>query len=177
MTISGGELLSQAEFAHALLDLATAEGIGVALDTSGCGSGAALYQMSRKADWILYDMKCIDSEGHRRYTGLDNHLILENLRLLASDPEVRPKIWMRMPLIHGVNDTAEIISRTRDFYQENGLQRVTLMAYHELGINKCHGIGREAHLFSAPSHERLLEIWNCFRSIGMEAEILGEEVA
>lgn len=177
MTISGGELLSQASFAGALLDAAREENITVALDTSGCGDGGRLFELAQKAQYVLYDMKCILNEGHRRYTGRDNTLILDNLRRLAADPEIREKIIMRMPLIHDVNDMPDVILATRDFYRVNGLKAVTLLAYHELGISKCKGIGREAHVFQAPSHERMLEIRDVFAEAGMQAEILGEEIA
>lgn len=177
MTISGGELLSQSRFAEALLDAACEENITVALDTSGCGDGDTLYRMAGKASYILYDMKGIPAEVHREYTGVDNHIILENLKRLAADPQIRKKVIMRMPLIHDVNDTPEIIEKTAEFYRDNGLEEVTLLAYHELGINKCRGIGREPHVFTAPSHERMQEIKSCFEAVGMHAEILGEEIA
>lgn len=177
MTISGGELLSQSQFAGALLDAACEEHITVALDTSGCGNGDTLYQMAQKASYILFDMKGIIADVHKEYTGVDNRIILDNLRRLASNPDIRPKIIMRMPLIHDVNDTPEIIDKTACFYQENGLKEVTLLAYHELGINKCRGIGRTAHIFTPPSHERMQEMKAIFESIGMHAEILGEEIA
>ena len=177
LTISGGELLMQRAFSERLLDLASDEGIGVCLDTSGCGDGDALFRMAGKADWLLYDMKCIIPEEHKKYTGLDNRVILKNLMRLAADPERRKKLWMRMPLIHGVNDTEEVILRTRDFYRDNGISKVTMLAYHELGKNKCRGIGTEFHAFAPPPHERMLEILGLFREIGMDAEILGEEIA
>lgn len=177
MTISGGELLSQSQFAEALLDTARREQITVALDTSGCGDGDTLYRMARKASYILYDMKAIIPEIHKKYTGVDNNTILNNLRKLASDPETRDKVIMRMPLIHEVNDTEEIINQTAAFYQKQNLKNVTLLAYHELGINKCRGIGREPHIFQAPSHERMQEIKKIFEAVGMQAEILGEEIS
>ncbi len=177
LTISGGELLSQADFAMALAEGAVERGISVALDTSGCGSQKALLALAQKADWILFDMKGIVEEVHKEYTGLSNRLILDNLAALAADPELNPKILMRMPLIHDVNDTEEIINQTRDFYAQHKLRRVTLLAYHELGINKCNGIGRQSHVFTAPSHERMMEIHDIFKAIGMDVEILGEEVA
>ncbi len=177
MTISGGELLSQSRFAQALLNAAAEAHIGVALDTSGCGNGEILYQMAEKASYILYDMKGILPEIHKEYTGVDNRLILDNLRKLASDSEIRKKIIMRMPLIHDVNDTPQVIEATAEFYRENGLKEVTLLAYHELGINKCRGIGRTPHVFTAPSHERMQEIKTCFQKIDMHVEILGEEIA
>lgn len=176
MTISGGELLAQADFAEALLDAAKAEGIGVALDTCGFGNGDRLYRMAKKADYILYDMKSIDDETHQKATGVSNKLILENLARLADDPEINGKIWMRMPLIHGINDTEDIIRRTAEFYQQHHLTYVTLFPYHELGISKYKSLGQEYENFTPPDTERLHEIRDILQSHGTKTDILGEQI-
>jgi len=176
MTISGGELLQQKEFAEALLDAAIAEGIGVALDTCGNGDSDTFFRMARKANYILYDMKSIDDDTHRYCTGVSNTLILANLRRLAADDEIRPKIWLRMPLIKGLNDTPDIISRTADFISENRLTYATLFPYHELGISKYKSLGEEYEDFQPPDAERLHEIQDIFAEHGLRADILGEEV-
>jgi len=176
MTISGGELLFQADFAAALLDAAKEENIGVALDTCGYGDGDRLFRMAQKADYILYDMKCIDDEGHRAATGMSNRLILENLQRLAEDPEVNSKIWMRMPLIHGINDTDDIIDRTCAFYEQHHLTYVTLLPYHELGISKYKSMGQSYENFTPPDSDRLHAIQSLFEAHGIRTAILGENV-
>lgn len=176
MTISGGELLQQADFAEALLDAAVAESIGVALDTCGFGDGQRLHRMAKKASYILYDMKSINDETHKYCTGVSNQKILENLALLADDPEVNPKIWMRMPLIHGLNDTDEIIQKTAEFYEAHHLTYATLFPYHELGISKYKSLGQEYENFTPPDSDRLHEIQAVFLAHGMKADILGEQV-
>ena len=176
MTISGGELLQQADFAEALLDSAVEEGIGVALDTCGCGDGDRLFRMAKKASYILHDMKSIDDETHRWATGVSNRKILENLIRLADDPEINGKIWMRMPLIQGVNDTPEIIRRTVEFYQAHRLTYVTLLPYHELGISKYKSLGQPCESFAPPDSERLHEMQAVFLAHGIRAEILGEKI-
>lgn len=176
MTISGGELLQQADFAEALLDAAVEEGIGVALDTCGFGDGQRLYRMAKKASYILYDMKSFDDETHKYCTGVSNRKILENLALLADDPEINPKIWMRMPLIHGLNDTDEIIQKTAEFYEAHHLTYATLFPYHELGISKYKSLGQDYENFTPPDSDRLHEIQAIFLAHGMKADILGEQV-
>lgn len=176
MTISGGELLMQAEFAEALEDAAGKEGIGTALDTSGQGDGDRLARMAKKADYILYDMKSIDSDVHRKATGKPNDLILKNLIRLADDPEINGKIWMRMPLIHGINDTDEIIAKTAEFYEEHHLTYVTVFPYHELGISKYKSLGIAYENFTPPDEERLHQIRKTFSDHGVKTDILGEEV-
>lgn len=176
MTISGGELLQQADFAEALLDAAIAEDIGVALDTCGFGDGERLHRMAKKASYILYDMKSIDDSVHQYCTGVSNRRILENLALLADDPEINPKIWMRMPLIHGLNDTDEIIAATAEFYEAHHLTYVTLFPYHELGISKYKSLGQDYENFTPPDSDRLHEIQAVFQAHGTRADILGEQV-
>ena len=176
MTISGGELLMQGDFAEALLDAAVAEGIGVALDTCGFGSGERLFRMAKKASYILYDMKSIDDAVHQAATGVSNRLILENLQHLADDPDINPKIWMRMPLIQGINDTEDIITRTCAFFQTHGLTYVTLFPYHELGISKYKSLGQSYENFAPPDTERLHEIQAQFQAHGTRADILGEQI-
>ncbi len=152
MTISGGEMLSHAQFAEELVDLAGKAHIRVCLDTSGFGDGDTLYRLACRDEVcdVLYDMKCIDSEVHRAYTGRGNETILANLRRLAEDPAVREKLRMRMPLIRGVNDTPTIIEATGRFYREHGLKRVTLLPYHDLGCVKTRNLGGVPEVFSPP---------------------------
>ena len=177
MTVSGGEPLAQADFAEELIRLAGEKGIKVCLDTSGLGRTEDLLRLAShdNLEYVLFDMKSIDPEVHKEYTGVDNGPILENLKALASDPKLREKIWMRMPLIHGVNDTDEIIGRTAEFYRENGLNRVTLLPYHTLGASKKRNIGGEPVEFQPPSDQRVEEICRIFKDMaGMYVEVLGK---
>ena len=177
MTISGGEMLTHVDFVEKLIDIAEKNGIGVCLDTSGCGDGEALYRMAKRKNVtdVLYDMKSIDDAVHQAYTGRSNDLILANLRLLASDPETREKIQMRMPLIQGVNDTTAMIEATAALYRKLGLKRVTLLPYHNLGISKSRNIGGTPETFDPPTEERVQEIKDYFETAaGMEVEILGK---
>lgn len=174
VTISGGEMLSQHQFSQALMDACLAEGIQVVLDTSGFGPYEPFLAMAKKCQKILFDMKRFDEEGHIQLTGVSNRLILDNLAKLAADPEVNPKILMRMPLISGVNDTKEVIDATCAFYQAHGLKAVTLLPYHELGVQKSRNLGLDQTTFAPPSTQRLHEIRDQFQAIGMNVEILGE---
>ena len=176
MTISGGEMLTHPVFVSELIEIAAEHNISVCLDTSGCGNGDTLLELAARPNvsHVLYDMKLIDSQLHREYTGKDNELILNNLRLLAAVPEIRSKILMRMPLISGVNDTPEIIERTCAFYRENGLKQVTLLPYHTLGVSKGKNVGRPQETFTPPTPERVHEIKAIFESeAGMNVQILG----
>lgn len=176
MTISGGEMLSQPNFVEAMIDEAALRGINVCLDTSGFGNGDWLEKLAAKPNVtdILYDMKAIDDELHKTCTGQSNKIILENLRRLAADDTLRAKIRMRMPLISELNDTWDIIERTAAFYKAEGIKKVTLLPYHDLGVSKKRHIGGEQKVFSAPMDEYIDKIFAFFaEEAAMEVEILG----
>lgn len=177
MTLSGGEMLTHAQFAAALIDEADTRGINVCLDTSGCGSGDELESLAARSNVtdVLYDMKCIDDEIHKSATGRSNALILENLRRLASNDALRKKLQMRMPLIKGLNDSWNIVQRTAELYKELGIKRVTLLPYHSLGIVKEKHLGGEQTEFEPPDDDYVDRIKSFFEEeCGMEAEILGK---
>lgn len=176
MTISGGEMLTHADFVLKLIDEAADREINVCVDTSGFGDSEKLREIALRPNVtdILYDMKSIDNEVHREYTEVSNELILDNLKMLAETPEVRDKITMRMPLIKGVNDGDEVIKATGALYRELGLKKVTLLPYHNLGITKKRNIGGTQEEFNQPEEERLTEIMSYFQDeIEMKVEILG----
>lgn len=176
MTISGGELLTQPKFAAALMEACERNGIGVALDTCGYGPVETLRSLAGRGSCthILFDLKLIDSEAHRKYTGVGNEIILRNLTVLARDPAINPKINMRIPLISGVNDSPEHIQRICKLFLDNGLKSVTLMPYHELGVSKRRNIGGEPELFKAPSAGQIGMINDSFRACGICVEVLGQ---
>lgn len=177
MTISGGEILSHMNFVRALIDRAQREGIGVCLDTSGYGDGELLLEQARRETVtnILFDMKSIDNEIHWKYTEKNNTIILSNLRMLALDPTVLPKIQMRMPLISGINDGWELIEETAKLYKELGIKSLVLLPYHDLGISKMRNIGGEAVRFSPPEDQYVERIKEYFaKEANMEVSILGK---
>ena len=98
--------MKQAAFVERLIDAAAEEKISACLDTSGYGDTKALLKLAKKETVtnILFDIKSVDDDIHRAYTGVSNALILENLRALCSEARIREKITLRMPLIKDVND-------------------------------------------------------------------------
>ncbi len=177
MTVSGGEMLSQSEFAGALVDLAKENDIRVCLDTSGFGDGDRLYDLASRDNVtdILYDMKAIDDDIHKEYVGQSNEVILANLTRLADDPETNRKLQMRMPLVKGVNDGWDMIEKTAEFYKAHGIKRVTLLPYHNLGVSKMRNIGGNPIEFEPPSDEYVDKIKAYFEEEArMNVEILGK---
>lgn len=176
MTVSGGEILMHADFVSRLIDEAGRRGINVCIDTSGFGDSQALMDMAVKENVtdILYDMKSIDDDVHKMYTGVSNQLIIDNLKMLAADQRTVDKLMLRMPLIKGVNDSDDIIERTGQLYREIGVKRVNLLPYHNLGMSKKRNIGGVQEEFCQPSEERITEIEIYFKNeINLKVEILG----
>lgn len=176
ITLSGGEILMHAEFVKKLIDEAGKRSINVCLDTCGFGDSQALLELASQENVtdILYDLKSIDDEVHVTYTGVSNQLILENLRMLAIDPRTADKLILRLPLIHGVNDSDEIIKRTGAFFRELGIKRLNLLPYHSLGMSKKRNIGGSQPRFEAPPAARLTELLIYFQNeINGTVEVLG----
>ena len=126
ITFTGGEPLMQWEFLCRVMELLP--GVHKAVETSGFASPKAFSVVLDRADLLLYDVKLADSLLHRRYTGVGNESILANLKALCMSG--KPFV-ARVPLIPGVNDTADNMEATARLLEgAKGLQRVELLRYH-----------------------------------------------
>lgn len=177
VTLSGGEMLTHSEFCGDLIRRCDEENINVCLDTSGFAAYDVLYELAKQKNvtTILYDMKHICDEKHIEYTGVSNELILDNLIKLSQDPLTKDKLWLRMPLIEGLNDDMDTIIKTGEFYAEHGIKHVSLIPYHEMGVSKARHIGKDEKTFSPPSDEKLDEIRKLYESKGIKVEIVGRD--
>lgn len=147
VTCSGGEPLLQYEFISAFFKGLHAEGITTALDTCGCAPRKNLEAVLPWTDYILYDMKLMDSVKHREFTGMPNERILENL-LFAADYVRRAdhpmKIWIRTPLIPGITAEAENIRAIGMMIREQLLdvvERWELCAFNGICVSKYEKLG------------------------------------
>lgn len=139
VTFSGGECLLQPEFVSAALVAAKAEGLHCSVDTSGFVPWSAFEMTLDVCDLYLYDIKCMDAERHKLFTGVDNRLILENIRRLS---RFGKEIWVRVPVIPGFNNTQIEMESIADFVQTlNSVSNVTLIPYHNLGAGKYTTLG------------------------------------
>jgi pyruvate formate lyase activating enzyme len=141
VTFSGGEPLSQAAFLLKVLTACGRTGIHRAVDTSGYADPEQLLAVAEQTDLFLFDLKLMDSEKHRKYTGLPNDKILENLRLLAASGA---NITIRIPVIPGINTDEENLNKTARFIAaQPGLQRVELLSYHRTAVKKYRQLGMD----------------------------------
>lgn len=169
MTLSGGECLQQPDFAVELLQLAKTAGLHTTVDTSGCVPWVNLERTVAYTDLYLYDVKAMDSEVHRRWTGAGNELIQNNLRRLA---QTGREIWLRVPVIPDVNDhDAEMEKIASLAASLPGVTAVTLMPYHTLGKSKYPTLGLACSYQSEKTiSRRKLDEWNQkFRCLGLDA--------
>ena len=142
VTISGGEPLDQSDFLLALLREAKKHRIGTAMETCGFGHYDVLKQAALLLDTVFYDIKSLNDEKHRKWTGQSNGLIIENFQKLRTDYPDLPKI-VRMPIIPGFNDSDEEIEQIRSFLQDKSDVTFETLPYHHFGAGKYIALGRK----------------------------------
>jgi pyruvate formate lyase activating enzyme len=134
VTFSGGEPLLQWRFLLALLLACGERGLHRAVDTSGVARRDVLLEIAEHTDLFLYDLKTLDPLRHVETTGVRNGRIIDNLRALA---ETGVEIWIRVPLVPGVNDDDENLDRTARFVRRlPGITRVSLLPFHASARDK-----------------------------------------
>ncbi len=173
VTFSGGEPLLQFEFLLALLQGCRQAGVHTAVDTCGFVKESQLSQVAALADLILFDLKILDEARHRKFTGVSNASILENLRQVSSR---HPKVWLRVPIIPGVNDApAELEAIARFAASLSGIRQVSLLPYHRTGIQKFQRLGRDYRLpdTTPPSSEQIKAAADCFGAYGLKVKVGG----
>lgn len=148
MTLSGGEPLLQCEFAIALLREARERKLDTAIETCGHVDWQVLQEAVRHCNTVFFDIKCMDAAKHREFTGVENTLIIENLRKLMTQV-LRPSIVVRTPLIPGFNDSVEDISKIIEFLRQLPAVSYEVLPYHRLGTPKYEYLGRDYPLGNA----------------------------
>ena len=142
VTLSGGEALYQPEFAAALLESLHAEGIHTVVETSAVCSFGVLEKISPSVDVFYCDIKLMDPERHRQYTGADNRAILSNITRLAALRRGQG-IVLRVPLIPGYTDAAADVAEINRFAHEIGVTEVHLLPYNASAPAKYEWLSRE----------------------------------
>ncbi|MDH7599126.1 MAG: glycyl-radical enzyme activating protein [Sedimentisphaerales bacterium] len=135
VTFSGGEPLMQPGFLLAMLTRCRSLGIHTAVDTTCYCTWEALQTIAQETDLFLCDIKHMDSREHRQLTGVDNKVILENIRRLV---QAGKQVIIRVPLIPGVNDDLYSIQAIADYVQSlQSVRRLDLLPYHAGGLSKA----------------------------------------
>lgn len=139
MTLGGGEPLSQSRFAAALLAACKKKGIHTAVETTGHSPWTDLERFLTHTDLFLYDLKHVDAEKHRRFTGVGLSFILDNLERLGQTGQ---PIIVRTPIIPGFNDTPHEINAIACKAAALGVREMHLLPYHRFGAGKYGLLGR-----------------------------------
>lgn len=140
VTLSGGEPLLQADFAAELLGLCKEHGIHTAIETTGCVPRENLKKALPVTDLFLYDLKSADSGVHKKWTGTDNHKIFQNLEWLSAQ---KANIFVRTPMIPGVNDKEQDIFDIIEMLQRNEIHNYDILPFHQYGSGKYLSCGVE----------------------------------
>ena len=162
MTLSGGEPMQQYKFSKELLIMAKKQHIHTCIETSGYAPTKLFAEMKDYTDLFLYDYKIY----HERYTGVDNNLIINNLRHLH---DAGKDIVMRCILIPGMNDNEEHFRAIADLEKElKNLKGIEIMPYHEYGKSKYATIGKTPfETGTSTVEDEQVEIWlEKFKSLG-----------
>ena len=171
LTVSGGEALLQADFTAALFARCRRLGIPTALDTCGFCPTEEIDKLEGLVDLVLFDLKLMDPEAHRRYVGVDNAPILRNL---ARFREMGAEIFIRIPLIPDITDTAENLTATAQFIRDfDPALHIDLLPYHKYGVNKYASLDRPYELPDAvrQSTEKLEACKAIFDSMGLDCAL------
>jgi pyruvate formate lyase activating enzyme len=173
LTLSGGEPLAQFSFVRDLLAAAKAEGVHTALDTCGFAPERQVAELLPFVDLFLYDLKLLDEERHRRFTGVSNAIILDNLRRLDAQGAV---LWLRVPVIPGVNDEPGELEAIAELAATlPAIRQINLLPYHRTAMGKFRRLNRPYPMGSAavPSAGFMTRAAHCFASRGMPVRIGG----
>ncbi|MDF2542549.1 MAG: glycyl-radical enzyme activating protein family [Herbinix sp.] len=166
VTFSGGEAMLQIDYLEEILRRCKDEKIHTAVDTAGCVPWDYFERILPVTDLFLYDVKAADPIRHKQLTGVDNHLILTNLRRLSKADK---DLWIRIPFIPGQNNDqmegiAQILSPLK-------ITKVEVMAYHKLGNSKYTALGLNNELLgmNTPPDEQVEDAVKIFKAYGLNA--------
>ncbi len=174
VTFSGGEPLAQPTFLMNLLQQARQARLHTVVDTSGHAPPADFQTVLSMVHCLLFDLKTTDTDKHLEMTGAGNEQLLDNLR---SIPASGPELYIRIPVISGVNANAHEMEAICDVLSslDAPVKRVDLLPYHKLGRHKYESLGmhRPGGLFDAPGAQSMDAFAKIFRVAGFATKIGG----
>ena len=169
VTISGGEPLLQAEFICRLTDACRQSGLTVYIDTNGSVPNNIFRTAAANADGLLFDLKMINPQKHRRYTGAGNDLVLQNFQYICG---IEKDLIVRYVVVPGINDLLDDMSLLAELLHRSSFTgRIEFLAYHRLGVHKYSGlnIGYEMADIEPPSESDMKKIMVYFTDKGFNA--------
>jgi pyruvate formate lyase activating enzyme len=167
VTLSGGEVLLQHEFASELLKLLRSENIHTAIETEGYAPNKIFSKFIDNVDLLLFDIKHYDRQKHFKATAVYNDIILENLQTALNR---KKDIIIRIPVIPGINSDLENAANFCNLFRTLGVSRINLLPFHQFGQNKYEMLGRNYKLKDIPPlhEEDLMEYKKIFIRNGFD---------
>lgn len=175
VTLSGGEVMVQdMDYVEELCRRLHEQGIRIFIDTSGHCPYENFKRILPYTDIFLYDIKAMDPAVHKKFIGVDNALILENLKRLSDDGA---GIYIRIPVVGGVNANDGFFNALIDFMKQNNIhvKEISLLPYHDFGKGKYANLGRvyEEDLMWAPTPEEMGHFKALLGEAGYERVAIG----
>lgn len=173
VTFSGGEPLQQLDFLMAVLKKCHQKGIHTCVDTTGYISQEKLKAIVDYTDLFLFDLKHMKGDEHKKYTGVSNQSILENLQFLD---EMGKDIQIRLPLIPGMNDDEGNIYLMLAFLSKlKKKYPIHILPYHKIGKHKYtqFGIDYKMNGVEEAPKSKIESVQKIFEEAGFETEIGG----
>ena len=175
VTLSGGEVMTMdSDYILDVVKRLHHEGISVTIDTCGFAPYENFEKILPYVDTFLYDIKTIDPELHKEYTGFDNKLIFDNLAGIA---RAGARIYLRIPMIDGVSGSEENIQATIKFLKDNDITpaQVNLLPYHNTGSHKYAKVGMiyQGEELRAPSDDDMNKYVQMFKEAGFNNTHIG----
>lgn len=162
ITLSGGEPLFQFDFSCDILKKAKQHGLHTAIETCGFASAERIREIADYTDLFLFDYKETVPELHKRFTGVDNTLILENLKLLD---QLGKDIVLRCPIIKDCNLRGDHLRGICSIAGSlNNVKRIEIQPYHSLGESKYTALGKSGSSFSLMTDEEISETLGTLQS-------------
>ena len=170
VTFTGGECMLQPEFLQAIISEMNKEGVHTCIDTSGQIKEAVFQKVAPQVSLVLFDLKLIEEEKHRLYTGVSNRTILNNARWLGS---AGVPVWIRVAIIPGYTDDHANIEGIARFVRENMLpavERIDMLGYNDLCANDYEKMQMGYSLSGTPrvKESEMIELQNIMKSSGVE---------
>ena len=173
ITLSGGESLTQPDFAVALLKTAKERGINTAMESTGFADFSVISRYLPYLDLYLMDIKHMNSAKHKEFTSQPNELILENAKKIT---DAGTRLIVRTPVIPTFNATKEEIGEIAKFASSlKGVTQMHILPYHRKGTDKYKGLNRDYSLtgIEPPSKELMNELLEVVNSYGLKGQIGG----
>lgn len=176
VTISGGDPLVQWEFTQELLRRCKQKRIHTCVESELCCKRQIIDEILPYTDLLISDIKHIDSDTHKKYTGAGNELILENIKYVVG---ANIPVVLRIPIVPGYNDEEANIRGTAEFIKNelnNRIVQLQLLPFKPMGEDKYHSLGKEYPMEAEkqidakeykPKNKRIAEI---FKEYGIPAE-------